>query len=169
MIPESQVPGLAAGVIAAINFALLHVSVCEDPIGSNRGPELDQWCREAGSPLGSYWCAIAVWKARQAGGLWVPTHDVASCDEWLYQGFRASKVISEPCHGAVVLYTNGKIIPSGRYNGQKDMVHVGLVVRTRPKLFSIEGNTTLGKYDRDGYVQTLKEVDAARVHAYIAP
>jgi hypothetical protein len=68
-----------------------------------------------------------------------------------------------------VLYTNGKRIESGRYAGRLDAVHIGLVVRIRPRLMSVEGNTTLGKYDRNGDVQTLKEVDANRVLAYIAP
>ena len=37
------------------------------------------------------------------------------------------------------------------------------------KLLSIEGNTTLGKYDREGYVQALKRVDERRVLCYIQP
>jgi hypothetical protein len=169
MMPESQAKGLPDGIIAAIDFALHHVDVCEDPIGSNRGPEIDEWCKEAGSPLGSYWCAIAVWKARKAGGLWVPTRDVGSCDEWVYQAFRANKVIHAPTHGAVVLYTNHEKLTTGRYAGQLDAVHAGLIIRVRPQVHAIEGNTTLGKYDRNGYVQTLKVVEKARVLCYIAP
>ena len=38
-----------------------------------------------------------------------------------------------------------------------------------PVLMSIEGNTTLGKYDRNGFVQALKEVDQDRVYTYILP
>lgn len=167
MIPESIVA--PENVRQAIDWALTHIGVCEDPIGSNRGPELDEWCQEAGSPLGSYWCAIALWKARKAGGLWVPSHDVGSCDEWIYQAFRANKVISQIVPGAAVIYTNGEKLTDGRYAGQLDAVHCGLVERTTPKRLAIEGNTTLGKYDRNGYILTLKEIASDRVYLYIAP
>lgn len=169
MIPESQLPFVAEGVRAAIDWALLHIGVCEEPPGSNRGPEIDAWAKEFGSPLGSFWCALSVAKARKAGGLWIPTHDVGSCDEWYLQAEQAGKLLKEPCHGAAILYTNGKTLGTGRYAGRKDIVHIGLAMRTRPVLFSVEGNTTLGKYDRNGYVQTMKEVDRARVQAYVAP
>jgi hypothetical protein len=43
------------------------------------------------------------------------------------------------------------------------------VLRTAPVLLSIEGNTTLGKYETTGYVQALKRIDPARVLCYIDP
>lgn len=169
MIPDSLAAQVTPEVKACLDFALTNIGVCEDPPGSNRGPEIDAWTTEFGSPLGSYWCAIAVGKARKMGGLWIPTHDVGSCDEWVYQAFRASLVISVPVPGAVVVYTTGKKLTTGRYAGQLDADHMGLVERAKPVAFSIEGNTTLGKYDRNGFVQTLKEIDTARVLCYIAP
>jgi hypothetical protein len=36
-------------------------------------------------------------------------------------------------------------------------------------LMSIEGNTTLSRYDRNGFVQALKEVERDRVLCYIRP
>lgn len=33
----------------------------EEPKGSNRGTHIDYWLRTVGSPLGSPWCAAAVW------------------------------------------------------------------------------------------------------------
>lgn len=173
MMPESQKTEItgpnAEGVIKAIDWALLHIGVCEDPVGSNRGSEIDAWADEFGSPRGSFWCALSVAKARKAGGLWIPPHDVGSCDEWYLQAELAGKLLTEPCHGAAVLYTNGATIVNGRYANRKDIVHIGIAIRLRPVLFSVEGNTTLGKYDRNGYVQTMKEVDRARVQAYVAP
>lgn len=169
MIPASLEDGLTPGVRAALNFALANIGVCEDPPGSNRGPEIDAWAREFGSPVGSFWCALAVAKARRVGGLWVPAKNAGSCDEWLHQATLAAIVTATPEPGAAVLYTNGKRIEGGRYDGQLDAVHMGIILRARPVLFSIEGNTTLGKYDRNGYVQTLKAVDSARVLCYIAP
>lgn len=167
MIPESIIA--PENVKQSIDWALGHIGTIEDPLGSNRGPELDEWCKEAGSPLGSYWCAIALWKSRKAGGLWVPDRDVASCDEWVYQALRANKVISQAVPGAAVIYTNGEKLTDGRYAGQLDADHCGLVERVTPKRLSIEGNTTLGKYDRNGIVMTLKEVNSERVYFYIAP
>lgn len=169
MIPASLINQVSPGVRAALEFALSNIGVCEDPPGSNRGPEIDAWCTEFGSPLGSYWCAIAVGKARKAGGLWIPSRDVGSCDEWVYQAQRAGLESATPHPGSVVVYTNGKRIDGGRYAGQGDAVHVGLVLRVAPVVMAIEGNTTLGRYDPNGYVQALKEVDRGRVMCYVAP
>jgi hypothetical protein len=169
MIPSSLEALVTPKEKAALDFALSNIGVCEDPPGSNRGPEIDAWTTEFGSPLGSFWCAIAVGKARKVGGLWIPDHDVASCDEWVYQAFRKSLVVTEPTPACAVVYTNGKKLTTGRYAGQLDAVHIGLVLRAKPVLQSIEGNTTLGKYDPNGYTQALKEVDRSRVLCYIAP
>jgi len=155
-------------MIAAIEYALAHVGVCEDPIGSNRSPEIDAWATEFDSPLGSAWCALAVGKARKEGGLWIPSHDVGSCDEWVLQASRAGLLTHTPEPGAAVIYTNGRRIVGGRYDGQLDAVHIGLVMRVQPALLSIEGNTGLGAFDREGYVQALKQVDEKRVLGYVA-
>jgi hypothetical protein len=169
MIPASLVNQVSPAVRAALEFALSNIGVCEHPPGSNRGPEIDAWCTEFGSPLGSFWCAIAVGKARKMGGLWVPSHDVGACNEWVYQAQRAGLVTATPEPGGVVVYTNGKQLADGRYAGQGDAVHVGLVLYVEPMLMAIEGNTTLSRFDRDGHVQTLKEVERGRVLCYIRP
>jgi hypothetical protein len=158
-----------ASIQRALDFALMHVGVCEDPIGSNRGPEIDAWATEFGSPVGSFWCALAVGKARKEGGLWVPSKDVGSCYEWIYQATREGLLETEPSPGAVVVYTSHKRIEGGRYDGQLDAVHIGLVLRTTPALLSIEGNTVIGPFDRNGFVQALKEIDRGRVLTYVAP
>lgn len=159
----------STGVGAALDFALRHVGVCEDPVGSNRGPEIDAWAREFGSPLGSYWCALAVGKSRKVGGLWIPSHDVGACNEWVLQATRDGLIRKEPEPGAAVVYTNHQKIVGGRYDGELDAVHIGLVLRVTPALLAIEGNTVIGPFDRDGWVQALKEVDPRRVLAYLSP
>jgi hypothetical protein len=161
--------GVTPEVRRALDFARANIGVCEDPPGSNRSPEIDAWATEFDSPLGSFWCALAVAKARREGGLWVPDKFAGSCDEWLYQGDRAGVVSHIPALGSAVLYTNHKTLIGGRYDGQLDAVHIGIVLRTTPVLLSIEGNTTLGKYEVNGYVQALKRVDPARVLCYIDP
>ena len=156
-------------IAAALDYALRHVGVCEDPVGSNRGPEIDAWAREFVSPLGSAWCALSVAKARQVGDLWIPTHDVGSCDEWVLQATRAGLTRTDPEPGAAVVYTSGQRIAGGRYDGQLDAVHIGLVLRVTPVLLAIEGNTALGAFERNGFVQALKEVQTDRVLCYVTP
>jgi len=169
MIPASMIPGVSDKVRRALDFALTNIGVCEDPVGSNRGPEIDEWTRELGSLPGSFWCAIAVAKARKEGGLWIPARDAGSCNEWFYEARMEGLVTRTPVPGAAVLYTNRTRRMNGRYAGQLDAVHIGLVLRVTPVLMSIEGNTTLGTFDRNGYTQTLKEPDTTRVLCYILP
>lgn len=168
-LPKSLAAQVSEPVRKALDFALLNIGVCEEPPGSNRGPEIDEWCKEFGSPLGSYWCAISTGKARKEGGLWIPAYDVGSCDAWYAQAEKAGKLSSKPVIGAAVLYTNHKTLADGPYKGRLDIVHIGLVMRVTPVEQSIEGNTTLGKYDRNGYTQTHKEVEKKRVAAYVLP
>src|ERR1051325_3703632 len=94
MVLDSAERARRVGV--ALDFALRHIGVCEDPIGSNRGPEIDAWATEFGSPLGSFWCALAVGKARKEGGLWIPEQDVGSCDEWVYAARRGGFLVHDP-------------------------------------------------------------------------
>src|ERR1044071_5145746 len=122
---------------SALDFALLHVGTCEDPIGSNRGREIDAWATEFGSPLGSFWCALAVGKARKEGGLWIPTEDVGSCDEWVYQATRAGLLAAERAPCSTVVYTNHHHIEGVPYACQLYAVHICLVLRTSPALLSI--------------------------------
>jgi hypothetical protein len=156
------------GVEAALDFARRNIGVCEDPVGSDRGPEIDAWAREFGSPVGSFWCALSVGMARKAGGLWIPSHDTGSCNEWVYQATRAGLIRKVPERGAAVVYTNHTVVHGGRYDGQLDAVHIGIVLRVEPVLLSIEGNTVIGTFDRNGFVQALKEVDLKRVLCFIA-
>jgi hypothetical protein len=167
VIPASMIAHVSDQVRRALDFALTNIGVCENPVGSNRGPEIDAWAREFGSPLGSYWCALAVAKARKEGGLWVPARDAGACNAWVSQGIAAGLLTTEPRAGRVVVYTNHERIASGVYAGQLDAVHMGLVLRVHPVLCSIEGNTTLGPYDRNGYIRSIKAVERARVLCYI--
>src|SRR5258706_16266428 len=134
MIPASLIDQVSPSVRRALDFALSNIGVCEIPPGSNRGPEIDAWAREFGSPLGSFWCALAVGKARKEGGLWVPSHDVGSCNKGVYQARRAKLLSRTPAPGTAVVYTNWNQLRGGRYAAQVDAVHNGLVVRLEPVL-----------------------------------
>lgn len=154
-----------------LDYTASKVGVCEDPPGSNRGADIDAWAKEFGAPLGSYWCALAVAHCRRKFGLWTPARRelTGSCDEWYLAAERAALLVMYPVPGAAVLYTNGRKITTGRYAGRLDIVHIGTVLRATPITMAFEGNTTLGKYDRNGYVLALKEVEKKRVAGYILP
>lgn len=159
-------------IAAFLDYTATLAGVVEIPPGSNRGPDLDEWAKEFGAPLGSYWCALSVGHARKKFGLWIPPRRefVASCDEWYLAAERALCLTMTPAPGCAVLYTNGAtLMTPDRYKGRKDAVHIGTILRVTPVMMAHEGNTTLGKYDRNGFTQALKEVDRARVLAYILP
>src|SRR5689334_17644528 len=109
--------------------------------GTNRGPEIDQWAAEFGTPLGSAWCAIFGGHFRKVFRLWLPTHDVGSCDEWVYQAKRSGKWSTKPVKGAAILYTNHKKLIGGRYVGQWDAVHLAHIIDS-PCAHEISGNTS---------------------------
>jgi hypothetical protein len=169
MIPKELLQTESSLVIAILQASSDLIGVCEDPPGSNRGPDIDDWAKKFGSPLGSFWCALMQGEIADRSKSWRPTQNVGSCDEWYLQGEKAGLIIKEPRPGAIVLYTNGQLLTSGPYKGRKDAVHIGRVQRAKPAQMAIEGNTTLGKYDRNGFVCTLKAIETARVLCYLAP
>ena len=63
-IPRIKQP-ISAQFIAV---ARQQIGVREQPLGSNRGPEVDEYNRTAGAPLGSPWCAsVQHWTGVQIG------------------------------------------------------------------------------------------------------
>lgn len=160
---------LDAQLAAFLDYTATKAGEIEIPLGSNRGPWLDEIAREFGSPLGSAWCALAVGHCRKKHGLWIPTRDVGSCDEWYLQAERAGLLVHTPTPGAAVLYTNHTRHESGRYAGRLDIVHMGTVLRAFPRELAWEGNTAAEKFEREGTLLTLKPVDPKRVAAYVLP
>lgn len=158
-----------------LDYTATKAGVVEIPPGSNRGPDIDEWAKEFGSPLGSFWCALSVGHCRRKFGLWTPPRRelTGSCDEWFLAAERAGVFTPEPSPGCAVLYTNHRrlLAPPAplRYAGRWDIVHIGTVLRATPVEMAWEGNTTLGKYDTNGFVQTLKQVERSRVLGYVLP
>lgn len=159
----------AEGIQKALAYARAYVGMHEEPIGSNRGTKIDDWAREFGSPVGSPWCALAVAKARKMGGLWVPSKDAGACNQWVLEARRAGITLGSPLVGAAVIYTDHQRIVGGRYDGQLHAVHMGLVYDVKDRLTAIEGNTSLTRFDHDGWIQAIKPIDPARVLCYILP
>jgi hypothetical protein len=145
-----------------IDAARHHLGVCEDPQGSNRGPEIDAWNLAAGVPLASFWCASFVAAMYRACGAETPSKGRdASCDEWMAMGKRLGSWRAAPSLGAAVLYG----VPG-------DAKHIGIVVRLTPLVLSVEGNTTVegSKIERNGTAVALKIVDKTDpVLGYVVP
>lgn len=156
--------------------AVQDLGVCEDPPGSNGGPDINSWNLRAQAPAGSFWCAswaTAVW---EDAGASVPAIGRASCDELVMWGkANGSWVAHDPVTrtpevfpGSLVVYTNGKPLASNP--AEKDAVHVGVVVRVTPYLMSMEGNAALGGgFTNNGEAVVLRRVDMTRVYGFVAP
>lgn len=142
-------PGVDVSVVNVIERARRHIGVCENPPGSNRGAGIDEWNAAAGVPVGSYWCAAFVGAMWRQSGFPIPA-GYASCDNWMHWAKETNRWSSHvPTLGAAVLY--GK---------PGDATHIGLVIRTRPLVLSVEGNTTVegSAFERNGTSVALKLV-----------
>jgi hypothetical protein len=143
-----------------VENAIRSIGTLEDPLGSNRGPEIDKMNLRAGVPLGSYWCASwagAIW---QDAGAEVPEH-YASCDAWLQWGQSTGRFTRHTAAvGCVVLYGSGT-----------DARHCGVIIRTAPRILSVEGNTSVETgFERNGTAVSLKAVnEKSPVLGYVHP
>lgn len=78
----------AAGIgTTALAVAITQIGVREQPLGSNRGPEVDQYLASVNTPPENFWCmAFVYWchrKAAQDSGLANPFPKTAGClDAW---------------------------------------------------------------------------------------
>ncbi len=139
--------------------AINDILVAEDPPGSNRNPRIDEFNNNFYSPLGSSWCANAVgtW-VRDAGGK-IPENNVGDSDEWYKLAIKEGLFSLYPKIGSVCLY--------GIKIGNKvDIQHVGVVCMLYPYLLSVEGNTTLAGYARNGDIVAAKPVNLFRLIGY---
>ena len=153
---NGNVPALHRAVAVR---ALQDVGVCEVPLGTNRGPRVDEYVSAAGSPLGSPWCAaaLAAWW-RECGATTPGKYKDGSCDEWMKWAKDRGQWRSHPQTGYAVVYG----VPG-------DANHVGQVIRTSPLLLSVEGNTSMDRHNREGLIVAAKQIDTKRVLGYIEP
>jgi RTX calcium-binding nonapeptide repeat (4 copies) len=124
----------------AVVWAVRQAGTCEQPLGSNRGPQVDQWERRAGF-LGAPWCGIFIHEAYFRAGLDLD-NGMASTD-WIREAAEAEggRLVQIPLsrarRGDLVLFD---FVPG---DGDPDS-HVGLV-RGAPlngAVPTIEGNTS---------------------------
>lgn len=133
--------------------------VRESPMGSNQGPIVDEYNREFGSPLGSYWCGNALGHWWKGGGLEIPTVP-GDVDEWIKFAKKTGRWSRYPVIGAATIYGHGE---DGR--------HCGIVYDfdSIEQVFDIQGNTTLTGRDRNGWLVTGKQVDLSWLLGYVHP
>jgi hypothetical protein len=142
---------------AIVERALTDVGIWEDT-GDNRGTQVDEYNRRAKVAPGSSWCASAVAAWWEDAGAEVPPGR-ASCDAWMKWAFNTKRWSRDPTYGAAVLYG----IPG-------DARHIGVIVRMRPVLCSVEGNTIVGvSFSRNGVAVDFKEVATRSVLGYCWP
>lgn len=140
--------------------------------GTNRSVYVDALNNLTGSPLGSPWCAGAVANWCDKAGADRPRTMAGSVDEWvkwaMANGTWRQKKDYTPRMGDIVVFTNGQKAPGARYAGQLDGIHMGVMVQPANGL-SIEGNTSMAGFSRDGTHVAMKGADSARIYGYIVP
>ena len=134
--------------IELYNLAEGYLGTKEEPLGSNSGLLIDQWNKQVGAPVGSFWCAsfvsAMVKHLEMVNSFVFPLKVSASCDDWLLQAKRKGCLSSLPAPGALGLILS----PSDA----QDATHIFIVGSqnsdgTYP---SIEGNSNSGG-SRNGY------------------
>jgi len=142
--------------LAVAKRALLDIGICEIPPGSNRSGRIDEYVKAVGAPLASFWCAAAVAAWFREAGAKLPPSSAGSCDVWMGWAKLTGLWQRTPEIGSAVVY--GK---------PTDASHIGVIVRVEPLLLSVEGNTSLEGYSRNGVAVDLKLVNQARVLGYV--
>lgn len=123
----------------ALAEALSHVGAHEQPLGSNRGPQVDEWNRRAGVPLGSSWCAAFACSmyddAAKKLGVSRPVLMMTGSSSALYRWAKANgKLVARPEPGDIALVIGGE---TGHYH----TVLVERVIPNAERFATVEGNS----------------------------
>jgi hypothetical protein len=156
-IPCAWLPATTPALSAAI-ARRAHADIGLYELSTNSSPRIDEYLRAVGSPLKSAWCAASAAAWFRESGAETPPKDAGSCDAWMAWAKETRRWSSAPVVGAAVLY--GSVT---------DALHMGVVIRTAPVLLSVEGNTAIDKYSREGKVVDLKKIETWRVVGYVHP
>jgi hypothetical protein len=137
-----------------------------DGRGTNRSTYVDHVNSRFGSPLGSYWCANDVGGWWEDAGADIPPENVGAADAWRRWALATGRFAHDPKPGYAVLYGT-----------PTHADHITVVARIVPdptaphgrRVMDIGGNTSLGVYNRDGWVVAEKIVVAEHVIGYVSP
>ncbi len=163
---ETQVPVVEAvidpflGAVLAQAGAAADAGVREQPRNSNRGPEVDQYLRRAGAPLGLAWCcAFTYWcfdEAAQHAGRPNPMFQTAGClAHWNNATRRgARRLLARDAVADPGLIRPGMVFIMDFGGG---LGHTGFVERVEGGyLHTIEGNTDASQGREGGGVYRLR-------------
>lgn len=161
VIPNGT-PDVCVRIIRAMQ---LRIPILENPIGSNRSPEIDAMCRKYGVPLGSSWCALLASDVWEEAGAEIPptTGDShpAMCESWRKWALNTGRFAMKPQLGYAALYGHG---------GNKPAHHIAVcVVSLIPILLDFEGNTSETGYSREGELTEMKRVNTDNLIGYVSP
>jgi hypothetical protein len=153
----------SAGARAAVKYARSKLHVTEQPLGSNRGPLVDEWTKFCGLTPPVFWCgcfaaycAVHEGKAKVLAGNLINNERIAALARAGTAGLHAV-AFSEARAGDIVSY---------------NFAHIGLIVGASKdgRLHTIEGNTgEMGLQNNGGGVYEHTDRTAANVLAIARP
>lgn len=153
---------------AVCERALKDVGILEVPLGSNRGERIDRYAKAAGSPLASWWCAIAAGRWLIDVGSLVPD-GYAATNAWL-PFIRRRDQGAKPEVGDVVIYgtyDKGPVVSWGYAH------HAGVIVRVPTKgqdlTLTIEGNRAFAGSTNNGVAVDLGPMLRTDILGYYSP
>lgn len=141
-----------------------HADIGVEENASNRSPYIDEVITEAGSPLGSAWCACIARRWAKDAGAAYPKKDAGAVRAWVAWAkangtWRDVASGYEPQPGDWVCYD---MAPDGIAD------HIGTVARRHARgVRCIEGNTSWAGFSREGVAVTMKPVTTARILGFI--
>ena len=171
-VPEVKDPGKPL-LAETLRVATTQIGVKEDPLGSNRGPQVDRYLKSVGAPLGSPWCAAFVYFCFQQAstGLGQPNPVIRTgsvLEHWNRAGSTGiPRLGRDECMVTPSLVKPGMIFIITHPNGTG---HCGLVESvTGTLLTSIEGNTNeIGSREGIGVFRRQKRTIAGITRGFVS-
>lgn len=153
-----------------VDRAFRDLGILEVPNGSNRGTRLDAWNRRAGTPLGSWWCAIWAGLVWADCGALVP-ENFSGTDYWL-PFVKEGRERARPEPGDAVIYglkKPGPVVPWGNAH------HMGIIVRAPEPVngqqftLTIEGNRGFAGSTNNGVAVDIGPMLRTDILGYVTP
>jgi hypothetical protein len=160
-------------LVETLRFAAKQIGVMEQPLGSNRGPQVDFYLKSVGADLGTPWCAAFVYFCFQQAAVGLgsanPVIRTASVlDHWNRAGAAGiPRLGRDECVATPSLVRPGMIFIIINSNGSG---HCGLVESvTGSLLTTIEGNTNdTGSREGIGVFRRQKRTIASVSRGYLS-
>lgn len=150
----------AGARVAQLAVADAKARIVEQPIGSDFGGKVTQYLAAAGLQRPALWCASAVTYWWKAAGLATPPIGAPSCQYWANWAKQTGRFSVTPVIGAAVLYRTKT----------KEYGHIGVVVAiNNGKIVTVEGNTSLAGFSRDGVAVAQKQPSPSRIAGFVIP